>query len=158
MALLLPSWIWILCSNDESFAKNHSPLTLPVRYPKSPCSSYATGQDATQSVKRLRCHSSTGQIVPFPNGTGHNRASSILGLQCSKLELLVMPSSLAPRSSQKLASDESWNLYSITRWAFFSYFQAMAIEESPAYERHKMYCDSGLKQTAPPASEPPPTC
>ena len=48
-----------------------------------------------KNVMRLRCHSSTGQIVPFPNGTGHKRASSILGLQCSQLELLVMPSSLA---------------------------------------------------------------
>ena len=26
----------------------------------------------------------------------------------------------------------------------FSYFQTMAIGDSPAYERHKMYCDSGL--------------
>ena len=44
--------------------------------------------------------------VPFPNGIGHKRASSIFGLRCSQLELLVVPSSLALPSSQKLASDE----------------------------------------------------
>ena len=59
-----------------------------------------------KSVERLGCHSSTGQFVPFSNGTGHKRASSVLGSRCSQLELLVMPSSLALWSSQKLASDE----------------------------------------------------
>ena len=43
-----------------------------------------------KNVERLRCHSSTGQFVPFPNGPGHKRASSLLGSRCSQLDLLVI--------------------------------------------------------------------
>ena len=150
--LLLPSWIWILCSNAELFAKNYSPKTLSVRCPRSPKQvpkAVPMLMDKTRhkSVERLGCHNSTGQIVPslMVRGTKEPLLYSVCGVAswncCHALFSVALEQPEACFGWEGMLRTGCGFCIALQGGRSFSYFQAMAIEESPANERHKMYCE-----------------